>query len=660
MTVVLRGQPLSLRSHRSDHYVRGSLLEVEEDSQHEFKSCVNAQDPTQKIVTLTVKYVNAFLNTNGGCILHGVDDSGRVAGLALDRKQRDHLRLRIDNALTNFKPQVDPDLVDVRFVPVFESEEAAGDEERRLDPCGFVVEVAALRGRAPVYFTASRGKGAKAFVRMSGSTVEMSEEVFEERKSLGRVVERRAATAETAARAAIGREAELAQIAAFIEQRTAEAPMLAVVVLLHGQPLVGKSCLAQQLLVEHSQRYPDAHFCVDLKSTPDPLDAMLSVLRVVHPTAPCGDSPGEIKGLYESCFVGKRCVVLAENASQQAQVRALIPSHAAACLFVVTSRKDLGLDATLDGALSIRLGSLSPEDSVRLLRSSAPGVFPDDGAQSADAERIVALCGCMPLAIRVVSGMLRQRRATPADVVRQLGAAGSARLGELVAPYVDLDTSEDGGQLAQHAFALGLFPASFDGAAACAVFGQEYDDGQSSLAELHEESLVDFDPLTARFYQCDPVRAYCQQHLLQRPADELRQWRARFVAHFADVARAASKCPEICAAEHHNFAAAVQYSKEIDDKALRARLLKSLEPLAQVLQAVRHEGRAPMPRSEPATPKPPNGTDAPGEAAAPRSAPGTPPQHEAAKAKRRAAQRGGAEPDGNGGQQHKRPRMEQQ
>jgi predicted HTH transcriptional regulator len=45
-------------------------------------------------------YVNAFLNSDGGTLYFGIDDDGRVLGVPLNRKQRDHLRLRIDTIVS--------------------------------------------------------------------------------------------------------------------------------------------------------------------------------------------------------------------------------------------------------------------------------------------------------------------------------------------------------------------------------------------------------------------------------------------------------------------------------------------------------------------------------------------------------------------------------
>ena len=47
------------------------------------------------------KYINAFLNTNGGIIYFGVEDDGTIAGVPLNRAGRDDLRLRIDSVVSS-------------------------------------------------------------------------------------------------------------------------------------------------------------------------------------------------------------------------------------------------------------------------------------------------------------------------------------------------------------------------------------------------------------------------------------------------------------------------------------------------------------------------------------------------------------------------------
>ncbi len=120
-------------------------LAVEEDREHEFKSLVKARDPVRTICDYYVaEYVNAFLNTRGGAVYFGVEDDGRVQGLPLDRAQRDRLRTRVSRILDKFQPAVEPELYELRFVPVVDRKET------------YVVEIRVRKGIAPLYMTGSQ------------------------------------------------------------------------------------------------------------------------------------------------------------------------------------------------------------------------------------------------------------------------------------------------------------------------------------------------------------------------------------------------------------------------------------------------------------------------------------------------------------------------
>jgi predicted HTH transcriptional regulator len=46
------------------------------------------------------------LNTEGGSIYFGIEDNGTIKGVELGRKERDDLRLGIDNVVNRYTPQV--------------------------------------------------------------------------------------------------------------------------------------------------------------------------------------------------------------------------------------------------------------------------------------------------------------------------------------------------------------------------------------------------------------------------------------------------------------------------------------------------------------------------------------------------------------------------
>lgn len=139
----------AIRSYRLQETV-----EVEEDREHEFKSLQKAKDPVKTIAEYYAeKYINAFLNTNGGVIFFGIADDGKVQGVELDRRQRDHLRTKISKIINAFQPSVEPELYKLDFVDV------AGKDSL------YVVEVHVTKGTANLYMTGSQN----FYLRRDGS-----------------------------------------------------------------------------------------------------------------------------------------------------------------------------------------------------------------------------------------------------------------------------------------------------------------------------------------------------------------------------------------------------------------------------------------------------------------------------------------------------------
>uniref|UniRef100_G1TPG7 Schlafen like 1 n=1 Tax=Oryctolagus cuniculus TaxID=9986 RepID=G1TPG7_RABIT len=64
------------------------------------------------------RYTCAFLNSEGGSLLVGVEDSGRVQGIRCSHRDEDRARLLVDSILQGFKPQVFPDAYTLTFIPV--------------------------------------------------------------------------------------------------------------------------------------------------------------------------------------------------------------------------------------------------------------------------------------------------------------------------------------------------------------------------------------------------------------------------------------------------------------------------------------------------------------------------------------------------------------
>ena len=151
-------------------YQLGAQVPFEEDREHEFKQLHRVDNPVKRIGEYAAKYINAFLNTNGGICYFGIDDRGIVQGVKLNRAARDNVRLHIDGVVEAIWPSVDSRTCAVVFVPVSPSSAA---------PDMHVVELHIDKGSAPVYLI-SRNKPT-AYLRRAGSIYQMSMEMILQR-----------------------------------------------------------------------------------------------------------------------------------------------------------------------------------------------------------------------------------------------------------------------------------------------------------------------------------------------------------------------------------------------------------------------------------------------------------------------------------------------
>ncbi|XP_055248808.2 schlafen-like protein 1 isoform X3 [Gorilla gorilla gorilla] len=71
------------------------------------------------------RYVCAFLNSEGGSLLMGVEDSGLVQGIRCSHRDEDRARLLVDSILQGFKPQIFPDAYTLTFIPVISTLETS-------------------------------------------------------------------------------------------------------------------------------------------------------------------------------------------------------------------------------------------------------------------------------------------------------------------------------------------------------------------------------------------------------------------------------------------------------------------------------------------------------------------------------------------------------
>jgi tetratricopeptide (TPR) repeat protein len=252
-----------------------------------------------------------------------------------------------------------------------------------------------------------------------------------------------------------GRDHELALLAEALDPVAAVGAALVSAVA--GIPGVGKTALAVQ--AGHTARrrgwYPGGILFIDLHGYDDQpiqpgqaLDALLRALRVPADDIP--PSTDERAALYRSTLagVGEPILVLADNASSEAQVRPLIPGVGPHRV-LLTSRDTL---ADLPARL-VEVTKLGEDAAVVLLDTALRAARPGDDRITADptgAHLLARSCAGLPLALQICASVLK------ADPV--LGVSELA--GELAVESTRLD---------RLAYDDGSGPASLSVAAAFAL-----------------------------------------------------------------------------------------------------------------------------------------------------------------------------------------------
>jgi tetratricopeptide (TPR) repeat protein len=295
-----------------------------------------------------------------------------------------------------------------------------------------------------------------------------------------------------------------------------------------GMGGVGKTTLALKLADELTPLYPDAQIYLDLKGVaPRPLtaaQAMAHVVRSFEPEVRVPEEEAELAGIYRSMLFGKRVLLLMDNAAGPDQVESLIPPSGS--LLLVTSRAHF----TLPGMIPRDLDEMSKEDAEGLLCRIAPRV-------GSDAEEIARLCGRLPLALRLAGSALAERlNLSPAEYIRRL-QEGKERFDKVDASlHLSFELLADESQRLWRL--LALFPGSFDGEAAAAVWGLTPDSAHDVLGELVRSSLVEWEEKENRYRLHDLSRAFADGRL---ETFERQTSGGRLAEHFLGVLRAADE-----------------------------------------------------------------------------------------------------------------------
>ena len=323
-----------------------------------------------------------------------------------------------------------------------------------------------------------------------------------------------------------GRDDELAQILALADAVCAGGGSGTMVIsAIDGMAGIGKTALAVYAGYLLAERFPDGQLFLDLHgytqgiSPSEPSAVLAAVLQAYG--VPPQQIPVDLDAcaaLYRNCLAGTRTLIVLDNAHTETQVRPLLPGDGG-CLVLITSRRRL---KALDDAYALPLDVLPMPDAIALLRQVA-------GRERTEAQdrllgELAALCGQLPIALRIAAAFFRHRRSwTLEHLVARLRQSrpnltwfsdGDRRLTTVFdLSYQTLTTDQ---KMLFHL--LGLAPGpDLDVYAAAALPDADLPEVEGLLQDLVDHNLL-AEPSPGRYRMHDLIRLYARELAGREPA----------------------------------------------------------------------------------------------------------------------------------------------
>jgi len=352
-----------------------------------------------------------------------------------------------------------------------------------------------------------------------------------------------------------GRAEALKALRALAAEATdaAEASYATVISVIDGTAGIGKTTLALHFAHQVAGQFPDGQLYVNLRGF-DPAGPQMTSVEAIRLfldalAVPAARIPAGLDaqaGLYRSLLVGKRMLVLLDNARDVDQVRPLLPASPG-CLVIVTSRSQLTSLVATEGASPLTLDVLTDAEARELLSRSLgrERVADDLGAAGA----LIQLCARLPLALSIAAARtysqpwlsLAALTADLRDARSRLDALDAGHATASVRAVLSWSYQQLDPAAARLFRLLGLHAGpDVSAAAAASMAGLPPGEGRRRLAELTRAHLL-AEHVPGRFSCHDLLRAYAAE--LTHSADSEAERRAatgRMLDHYLHTAHAAA------------------------------------------------------------------------------------------------------------------------
>jgi DNA-binding SARP family transcriptional activator len=205
----------------------------------------------------------------------------------------------------------------------------------------------------------------------------------------------------------VGRVRQVSWATALLERARDPVRTAPPIGVISGRPGTGKTALAVHAAHHAAHLFPDGRLFLDLRASDTaPLataDALARLLRALGADPETASGTEDLIGLYRTQVAGRRILLILDNAPNETHLRPLLPPGPGSAV-LITSRRRL---TALEGAARLDLSVPDADEALELLATVAGR--PRAEQAPGDLAEIVALCGQLPLALRIAGARLAAR-----------------------------------------------------------------------------------------------------------------------------------------------------------------------------------------------------------------------------------------------------------